>query len=275
MMQPNSLSPPFVLIVALTALIGGCVYPASSTCSDGRLCPASTRCDDERHLCVSDAQEQACAGLDEGAECRVALAPGTCHTGLCLLFRCGDGMRTGTESCDGADLGGKTCSKLGYYDQTSGLACAADCTFDTSGCTGLCGDGKINGKEACDGDDLGGATCKDSDFYDEPGLRCSAFCTLDVSACTGFCGDGKVNGPDEACDGAPPLGDTCSNHGRGRGLVGCSALCTPDLSGCSDIGWNKVLGGAFNDRGEWRPTICSPSVRRAISFAGTARPGRR
>ena len=48
---------------------------------------------------------------------------------------CGDGVRDGSEQCDGADLGGQTCA-----DVTSGfvhggtLACNADCTFNTDGC---------------------------------------------------------------------------------------------------------------------------------------------
>ena len=48
---------------------------------------------------------------------------------------CGDGVRDGTEQCDGTDLGGETCA-----DVTSGfvhggtLACNPDCTFNTDGC---------------------------------------------------------------------------------------------------------------------------------------------
>ena len=48
---------------------------------------------------------------------------------------CGDGVRDGTEQCDGADLGGETCfSVTGGFVHGGTLACNADCTFDMTGC---------------------------------------------------------------------------------------------------------------------------------------------
>ena len=57
------------------------------------------------------------------------------------ITRCGNGIREGDEQCDGDDLGGQTCSGLGYYGGT--LSCKADCTFDTSGCTAGGGGGWV------------------------------------------------------------------------------------------------------------------------------------
>lgn len=54
---------------------------------------------------------------------------------------CSNGVREGDEQCDGDDLGGQTCSGLGYGGGT--LSCKADCTFDTSGCTGGGGGGWV------------------------------------------------------------------------------------------------------------------------------------
>jgi hypothetical protein len=45
---------------------------------------------------------------------------------------CGDGLRTAQEQCDGTDLGGATCTSLGYLSGM--LACTAGCAFDTSNC---------------------------------------------------------------------------------------------------------------------------------------------
>jgi len=46
--------------------------------------------------------------------------------------KCGDGKVNGTDKCDGTDLGGKTCTGLGF---TGGnLACKKDCTHDTQRC---------------------------------------------------------------------------------------------------------------------------------------------
>lgn len=46
---------------------------------------------------------------------------------------CGNGVVEGDEVCDGDDLGGEACEELGMFDGGE-LACAEDCTFDTSAC---------------------------------------------------------------------------------------------------------------------------------------------
>ncbi len=49
--------------------------------------------------------------------------------------QCGNGHIDGNESCDGADLGGKTCADVtSGFAQTGTLACNADCTLDTTDC---------------------------------------------------------------------------------------------------------------------------------------------
>ncbi len=54
------------------------------------------------------------------------------------LPTCGDGMLNGGEACDGNQLGGASCTSIGF-DQGQ-LACTAVCTHDTSGCEFLtCG----------------------------------------------------------------------------------------------------------------------------------------
>ena len=46
---------------------------------------------------------------------------------------CGDGVIGAAEACEPADLNGETCESQGFATGT--LGCAADCSFDTSGCT--------------------------------------------------------------------------------------------------------------------------------------------
>jgi hypothetical protein len=48
-------------------------------------------------------------------------------------FTCGDHTANAPEQCDTTNLTGATCQTLGYTGGT--LACATNCTFDTSGCT--------------------------------------------------------------------------------------------------------------------------------------------
>ena len=49
---------------------------------------------------------------------------------------CGDGVKGGSEQCDGTDSGGSTCQSLGYSGGT--LSCNANCTYNTSQCTTAC-----------------------------------------------------------------------------------------------------------------------------------------
>ncbi len=57
----------------------------------------------------------------------------TTTTSTTVLGTCGNGIREGTESCDGSDLGGQTCQNFGFIAGT--LGCTAGCAFDFSDCT--------------------------------------------------------------------------------------------------------------------------------------------
>jgi cysteine-rich repeat protein len=48
---------------------------------------------------------------------------------------CGNNIIEGSEECDGAELGGASCSSVDPSNPNGFLACTAGCTFDTSGCT--------------------------------------------------------------------------------------------------------------------------------------------
>ena len=143
---------------------------------------------------------------------------------------CGDGKKNGSELCDKADLGGKSCKALGYASGT--LKCTPKCAFDTAGCVApaKCGDGKINDTgEQCDKTELGGKSCT-SQGYAGGTLTCSTSCKLDASACF-KCGDGKINGADK-CDGAALGGETCKGLGYASGTLTCKKDCTFDTAGC-------------------------------------------
>ncbi|HVJ20760.1 MAG TPA: DUF4215 domain-containing protein, partial [Polyangiaceae bacterium] len=80
---------------------------------------------------------------------------------------CGDGMVAPDEECDGDNLLDATCESLGFTDGT--LACSANCSLDTSDCSGSenCGDGADN-----DGDML--VDCEDDDCEESCADPCAA-----------------------------------------------------------------------------------------------------
>ena len=97
---------------------------------------------------------------------------------------CGDGVINPTEACDGNNLGGLTCTSLGFSGGV--LSCSSNCQLDTSRCTrgDSCGDGVIGSTEACDTYNLGGKTCT-SFGYSGGTLRCNPYCTgYDFSSCS-------------------------------------------------------------------------------------------
>jgi hypothetical protein len=146
---------------------------------------------------------------------------------------CGNDDQDAGEQCDGTDLAGYNCVTLGPNFTGGTLACAADCTFDTSACI-TCGNAVIDGAEPCDGPDLGGNDCSSLGFAAGT-LTCAADCTFDTSACT-TCGNGVIDAG-EACDGAALGGLGCEDLGMGftGGTLGCGAACDFDTSACTSF----------------------------------------
>jgi hypothetical protein len=167
---------------------------------------------------------------------------------------CGNGIREGTELCDGADFGGQTCQDFGLYPQGA-LWCAADCSIvDETGCYTAgttCGDGTADGIfEPCDGDP--GMDCQGMG-YTGGTLGCGANCQLDVSGCQGDLCTAMMFYDDGTCDPCELLGGTadgdCQKCGADGecvsyifdGMVASMSTCVyetgvedPDCGTCGD-----------------------------------------
>ncbi len=212
-----------------------CAYDLSGcipiTCGDGIISPGEA-CDDGN----SDGGDgcNILCSIESGWTC--AGEPSQC-TRLC-----GNNQLDPGEACDGGQLGGASCSSLGF--DTGSLACLTDCTFDTSGCSMYsCGDGVITGLEECDGLALGGATCVSLGFV-SGSLACLSNCTFDTSACVApECGDGVISaGIGEQCDDNNALsGDGCNAACQ----VENGWICTGEPSVC-----NPSCGNSTWDPGE-------------------------
>jgi hypothetical protein len=128
--------------------------------------------------------------------------PGDC--GVC----CGNGAIDSGEDCDGANLGGETCTSVQGPGWTGTLSCNS-CDFHTSGCIAppFCGDSTCNGGETC------------------------SSCPGDCGSC---CGNGAINSG-EACDGGNLNGQTCTSIGQGfvGGTLACDT-CQFDTDGCTE-----------------------------------------
>jgi hypothetical protein len=147
---------------------------------------------------------------------------------------CGNRRVESGEQCDGPNLDGFDCVRLGF--EGGALRChPTACVFDVSGCGAgpRCGNGVIEDGESCEGTDLDGASCESLGFGGGD-LRCNpARCVFDFSNCRRpVCGNGLVEG-EEQCDGDELDGMNCLGLGYQGGTLYCdSATCTFDVSQC-------------------------------------------
>ncbi|MEE8524933.1 MAG: hypothetical protein V3T72_13445, partial [Thermoanaerobaculia bacterium] len=122
---------------------------------------------------------------------------------------CNNGVREGTEECDGADIGSASCNDVGCSAGT--VSCTLGCTLDYSACTScqVCGNMTIESPEVCDPPDFGSPpeTCITQGCTGGT-LGCLGDCLgFDLSLCTGCC---TLEGESCTVDA-----DCCSNNCSG------------------------------------------------------------
>ena len=251
-----------------------CAGHAGPGCDDGA-CAAAV-CELQPWCC--DVQwEQFCADVAAN-ECEV-----------CGAFGCGDGFIEVGESCDGANLDGQTCVSQGF--DIGVLACAADCSFDTSGCQSYGGDCcAAHGGPGCDNVACTAQVCATNPACCSSGWDQSCADTADAicNACDpGVCGNGSIE-QGEVCDGADLDAESCVSLGFDVGTLGCAGdclsydtssclaytgdCCDPagdDTPGCEDAACTATVCAADPSccSGDWTPA-CSQLANESCAACG-------
>lgn len=184
--------------LGLVVFLAGCLTPSAVPCDDGRICPATTRCDEVHHTCVDPTQLERCVGTDDGTTCAIdAPDDGICDAQVCIVAGCGDGYLREPELCDGDSTIAPDvdCRTLGFYE-AGPLTCNSVCGYDDAQCRGFCGDGMVTpGFEVCeDGVIEPSLSCVDLG-YGAGNLGCS-LCAPGIAECRLF---------DWQQDNVPPL----------------------------------------------------------------------
>lgn len=165
---------------------------------------------------------------------------------------CGDGVLDDGEACDSEVPAGTSCADQGFAG--GALACADDCTLDTSGCVAAACDDDETADCACADGTAGVMTCAGGEWGDcecEP-ATCdegdTATCACEggetgTMTCAGgewgdcecggaVCGDEAIEGG-EACDGPDLGGHTCASLGFAGGELACDDACVFDTTACT------------------------------------------
>jgi hypothetical protein len=178
----------------------GCTNTA--VCGDGSIEPGE-KCDG------ANLDNKTCETVGGGFAAGTLKCKNDCSdfdTSGCTTASCGNDRQEGSEECDGTDLDGQTCARLGMGGGT--LMCDSLCKFDVSECTNLpaqCGNNIVEGTEKCDGTDLAGKTCQTMGFTSGT-LRCKAASNcadFDTTSCTGT--PTACTGPDTYRQASPAL----------------------------------------------------------------------
>jgi hypothetical protein len=169
---------------------------------------------------------------------------------------CGDGVKLGTEACDGLAFGGATCAtSLGVPTATGSLVCYPNCTLDLRGCstppsgtggtgggTSSCGDNVKGGIEQCDGTAFGTASCATvlGDAKATGNLACFANCTIDAKGCAfgptgGGAGAGGTTGAGGTAGAGGANGGTCVPTTCQGKTYDCGDCVDNDGDGLTDL----------------------------------------
>ncbi|HSD87485.1 MAG TPA: hypothetical protein VLB44_08215 [Kofleriaceae bacterium] len=115
----------FARLLVCASLLAGCIEPELQPCGD-LLCAADSVCLPSG-TCATQESLDVCKGMAEGATCTTSVFTGSCVMGVCTAPRCGDGVVSGSEQCDG-QVSGVDCVDYGF--DTGIPTCSDRCGLD-------------------------------------------------------------------------------------------------------------------------------------------------
>lgn len=139
-----------IVFLGIAAMVS-CIEVKSEVvvCDADWTCPPETECNEQFHLCVSQAQRAACDGKADLEPCELTAANEVCFSGICIPDVCGDSVLSPAERCDDGNLlSFDGCSATCDSDETCGngivdLSIGEDCDdgnqLDSDGCSSSCG----------------------------------------------------------------------------------------------------------------------------------------
>ena len=219
----------FCSIVAVT-LMAGCddssskkvdAPPAPAVeCTSNSHCAdrtdGKTECDMVNNVCFKPGEKPECTKKSDCANRADGKTDCDLSKKVCVKpqepqDKCGNGSVDEGESCDGSDLGGKSCSSWNGEYVDGQLACNSTCGYDTTGCV-ECTETDLS---LCDSDQI----CSEGHCADDVPLA--------------ECGNGTIE-EDEDCENGKPISKTCADLGDFvAGNLSCDPDdCTYDISEC-------------------------------------------
>ena len=169
---------------------------AAAVCGDALLDVDTEECDCGMGQCsAAQLGNKNCTALPSPKGTPYSGGTLSCNAASCTLnpmgcSYCGDGVRNGVEACEAGDLGGQSCTSVGY--DAGLLKCTSDCALDDSGCKDYqCGDGICEGDEdSCScfqdcPDNPNSCSPCECGFQGGPNCYCDINCAFNGDCCQG------------------------------------------------------------------------------------------
>ncbi len=170
-----------------------------------------------------------CGSLGLGEGSLACLATCVIDTTACAVASadvCGDGVATGDEICDGADLLGLSCDAIGFA--SGELACTADCMLSSTDCVAAETDTSVDAGEDSTGDAISGEDSTGDAISGEDS-------TGDAISGEDSTGD-AISGEDSSDDSGSDAATDTTPATKAKSDEGCSA------AGGGSWSWLALLG---------------------------------